>query len=164
VELLTNRDREFLRVIYMLNGSTHPVGPAALSRKIGVTKVYAFQKMHRLQAMGYGTYILHTGLKLNTKAIKRIDQDAKRHHILEAFLQENLGLTHKEACLEAEQLDQSMSQTLFNKIDSSNKTISSSCCEYDPNGKISVSDLRTCPWVKRLICEKKEIGKNEPKK
>ncbi len=152
--LLTNRDREFLRVIYMLHGSTHPVGPAALSKKIGVTKVYAFQKMHRLQAMGYGTYMLHKGLKLNTKAINRIEQDVKRHHIIEAFLQESLGLSHKEACLEAEQLDQSMSQTLFNKIDSSDKTISSSCCEYDSNGKISVSDLRTCPWVKRLICEK----------
>ena len=105
---LTNRDREYLRVLYVLNGFTDPVGPVLLSKKIGVTKVCAFQKMHRLEALGYGKYFLREGLKLNKKACRLVKQDIKRHHVIEAFLQKKLGLTHHQACIEAEKLDLSL--------------------------------------------------------
>ena len=96
MELLTNRDREYLRVLYMLKGSSTPVGPVKLSKKIGVTKVCAFQKMRRLEALGYGEYIVRQGLKLNNKAKKVVEQDVKRHHIIEAFLERKLGLAEAE--------------------------------------------------------------------
>jgi len=148
---LTNRDHEYLRIIYLLNGSTQPIGPVKLAKKLGVSKVCAFQKMHRLQALGYGDYQPGKGLKLNTKGRKIVEQDVKRHHILESFLQQNLGLTHKQACLEAEKLDQSMSPMLFKKIKSTENRLSSSCCSYNPNEKPTSSDLKNCPWIKRLL-------------
>jgi Mn-dependent DtxR family transcriptional regulator len=152
MDLLTNRDKEYIRIIYMLKGSSTPIGPVKLSKKIGVTKVCAFQKMHRLEALGYGEYHIRKGLKLNHKAQKIVEQDMKRHHIIEAFLQDKLGLTHNQACIEAEELDKTMSQSLFNKI--KNETIrSSSCCEYNPTKSPTASDLKTCPWIKRLICK-----------
>ncbi len=151
---LTNRDREYIRIMYLLNGSAHPIGPVKLSKKLGVTKVCAFQKMHRLQALGYGTYFHREGLKLNKKAEKIVEKDMKRHHVLEAFLQKKLGLSHRQACVEAEQLDQSMSQTLFNKIKTTDSKASSSCCSYNTNHKPTCSDLRQCPWIQRLLCKK----------
>jgi len=156
MELLTNRDREYLRVIYMLQGSTIPIGPAKLSKKIGVTKVCAFQKMHRLEALGYGEYILRKGLQINKKAKDIVEQDMKRHHILEAFLQKKLGLTHDQACLEAEKLAQSMSKNLFDKIDDAHVKSTSSCCSYNPTHKPKASDLKTCPWIQRLLYKKGE--------
>jgi len=148
---LTNRDREYLRILYLLNGSTHPIGPVKLAQKLGVTKVCAYQKMHRLQALGYGTYFHREGLKLNEKAEKIVAKDMKRHHVLEAFLQKNLGLSHNQACLEAEQLDQSMSQNLYKKIKTTDNKLSSSCCSYSIDHKPTCSDLRRCPWIQRLI-------------
>ncbi|MFO8077349.1 MAG: metal-dependent transcriptional regulator [Thermoplasmatota archaeon] len=149
--MLTNRDREYLRIIYLLNGSTQPIGPVKLSKKIGVSKVCAFQKMHRLQALGYGTYVHREGLKLNKKAEKIVEKDMKRHHVLESYLQQHLQLSHKQACVEAEKLDQSISQILFNKIKAADDRFSSSCCSYDPNKKLTCADLKDCPWIKRLV-------------
>lgn len=151
--LLTTRDREYLRIIYLLNGADQPIGPVKLSKKLGVSKVCAFQKMHRLQALGYGTYILRKGLKLNKKAINIVEKDVKRHHIIEAFLQKKLGLTHQQACIEAEQLDHSMSQRLFNKINTKETSSTQSCCRYNPKHKLKYADLKNCPWIQRSLCE-----------
>lgn len=151
MDFLTNRDREYLRVIYMLKGLEDPIGPVKLSKKIGVTKVCAFQKMHRLEALGYGKYILRKGLQLNEKAENLIDEDMKRHHIIEAFLQKKLGFTHEQACIESEKLEQSMSQTLFKKINKIRINPFDSCCSYNPACKPTPSDLKNCPWVQRLL-------------
>jgi Mn-dependent DtxR family transcriptional regulator len=140
----------------MLQGSTNPIGPVKLSKKIGVTKVCAFQKMHRLEALGYGKYILRKGLQLNKKATDIVEQDMKRHHVLESFLQKKFGLTHDQACLEAEKLDQSMSKHLFDKINDTYIKPTSSCCSYNPMHKPKVSDLKTCPWIQRLLYRKGE--------
>lgn len=152
MEVLTNRDKEYLRVLFLLRGSVNPVGPVELSKKIGVSKVCAFQKMRRLEVLGYGKYILRKGLQLNNRAISVVEQDIKRHHIIEEFLQSKLGLSHEMACIEAEELDKSMSKHLFNKI-KKNSTLSSSCCTYDPVKKPTANDLKKCPWMKRLICK-----------
>jgi Mn-dependent DtxR family transcriptional regulator len=158
MNLLTNRDKEYLRVIYLLQGTSIPIGPVKLSKKMGVTKVCAFQKMHRLEALGCGKYILRKGLVLNKKAITMVEKDMKRHHILESFLQKKLGLSHDQACLEAEKLDQSMSQKLFDKINDEHTRSSSSCCSYNPENKPTVSDLKTCPWIQRLLKKKENTG------
>lgn len=157
MDQLTNRDREYLRVLYVLNGFTDPVGPVLLSKKIGVSKVCAFQKMRRLEALGYGKYVLRKGLKLNKKACSLVEQDVKKHHVLEAFLQKKLGLTHHQACIESEKLDSSVSQTLFNKINSTLMKQVSSCCRYNPKEELTVSDLKKCPWMKRLLCNTEEV-------
>ena len=153
MDQLTDRDREYLRVLYILNGFIDPVGPVLLSKKIGVTKVCAFQKMHRLEALGYGKYIHRKGLKLNKKACKLIEQDVKKHHVLEAFLQKKLGLTHYQACIEAERIDSSVSHALFSKINSTSLEQVTSCCSYDPEEEFTMSDLKNCPWIKRLLCK-----------
>ena len=50
---LTNRDREYLRIMYFLNGESEYIGPVKLADAMGISKVCAFQKMHRLSALGY---------------------------------------------------------------------------------------------------------------
>jgi Mn-dependent DtxR family transcriptional regulator len=41
--------------------------------------------MRRLETLGLGEYIFKEGLKLNNEAILIVENDIKKHHILERF-------------------------------------------------------------------------------
>ena len=49
----TERDLEFLRAVYFLDGIGEPVGPAKLARVLEVARVTAMKAMRRLEAKGY---------------------------------------------------------------------------------------------------------------
>jgi len=148
---LTNRDREYLRIMYFLHGKDEYVGPVKLANVMGISKVCAFQKMHRLSALGYGSYKTYEGLKLNEKAIAIIENDMRRHHIIESFLQEKLNLSHNQACREAELLTESMSTFLFQCISKSTLEQQSHCCEYSTKHELTPEIMQNCPWVKKSI-------------
>ena len=151
MQRVTTRDKEYLRVIYLLNGQNQPVGPVRLAEILGVSKVCAFQKMHRLQALGFGNYITHSGLKLNKKGLMIIEQDVQKHHLIEEFLQKNTDLSHEEACREANLLSKSISQKLYDQILQNITFHKSSCCGYELLQPLSPDQLANCPWVKRLM-------------
>jgi Mn-dependent DtxR family transcriptional regulator len=147
----TSRDKEYLRVIYLLDGYNQPVGPAKLAETLGVSKVCAFQKMHRLQAMGYGDYVTYNGLKINDSALEIIKQDVQKHHIIEEFLQKNTGLSHHDACQEANILSKSISEKLYDQIMQNMAFHKSSCCGYSLVQPLTPDNLAKCPWVQRSI-------------
>ena len=86
--MLTNRDRQYLRAIFRLRGSTRYVGPQELATDMGVTKVCAFQKMRRLEALGLGEYTIRKGLMLNREGAEMVEEEIRKHHLLEKFLKE----------------------------------------------------------------------------
>lgn len=151
MSLITSRDKQYLRAIYLLNGENEPVGPVKLAEMLGVSKVCAFQKMHRLQALGYGDYSPHKGLLLNETALTIINHDVRKHHIVEAFLQKNTTLTHKEACQEATNLTKSISEKLYDTIEQNTSLQISSCCGYSISRALSIDVLAKCPWMKRQL-------------
>ena len=151
MDSLTKRDREYLRMIYLLQGYQHEIGPGRLSEIMGISRVCAFQKMHRLGALGFGTYEIHKGLKLNDKAINIVEYDMKRHHIIESYLQENFGLSHHQACTEAEILSDSISNTLFKRISQNTIGNRTSCCKYVSYNKLTPEIMKTCSWIKKSI-------------
>ena len=149
--MLTNRDREYLRGIFLLEGTIKPVGPSQLSKCIGVSKEAAFQEMRRLEFLGFGKYIPKEGLKLNDNAISIVENDVKRHHILEKFLKKTLNMSHKDACDESINIDPYISEKLMNNISNKIGLFDICDCGCIIKSPIEIKDLKNCNWVKRTI-------------
>jgi len=122
-----------------------------LADAMGITKVCAFQEMHRLQALGFGVYKPYKGLLLNDIALEIVKHDMDRHHIIEAYLHKYLGLTQNQACNESDILSESLSPYLFHKISSQMIDGVSFCCDYSSNQKLTPEIMKTCPWIKKSI-------------
>ncbi len=155
---LTERDREHMVSIFLLRGHEKPIGPSALATKMEVSRSGALQKMKRLEKLGFGDYIPEKGLKLNKEGKKVVEEDIFRHHLIEYFFQETLGLNFEEACEEAEKLGGDMSERMVELIkercEEDMRCECGSCLDppYQP------SDLQGCHWLKKKfsILEKEE--------
>jgi len=146
-QMLTVRDREYLRAIFILYGSQKPVGPVLLADKMGVSKECAFQEMRRLDVLGYGEYVLRKGLKLNKLAISIVENDFKKHHFFEKFLQETLGMTHEEACHESSCIDPFVSEYLMQSIYNKTGTLRNGSCGCRMKTPLNPNDLKDCHWI-----------------
>jgi len=149
--MLTNRDKQYLRAVFLLQGSTRPVGPNELALKMGVSKVCAFQKMRRLEAIGVGEYFRRKGLKLNALGVLVIEQDIKKHHILEKFLKESLKMTFQEACEYSNHIGPFISEELIKNIaDKLGKKMNCNCgyCLDNPENS---AELENCHWLIKSI-------------
>ena len=146
---LTSRDREYLRALFILGGGNNPVGPSRLGELISVSKVAALEKMRRLEALGFGVYIHRRGLMLNDDGISMVQRDIQRHHVVERFLEDNLGMDSTEACLESSAMDPYISDNfLKNAFSALGEDISCDCgcCieeYYEPKA------LYDCHWFKK---------------
>ena len=142
----TTRDGEYLRAIFLLEGARTPVSPTRLARKLGITKVSSYQKLRRLEGLGFGRYVLRKGFLLNQEGVKLAELDIHRHHVLETFIQNELGLSSEEACRESAKMGPSVSSKLVNSISRKlGDTLSCDCgcClkpPYDPR------ELASCHW------------------
>jgi len=149
--MLTNRDKQYLRAVFLLQGSTHPVGPKSLAVKMGVSKVCAFQKMRRLETMGYGEYHLRKGLKLNDLGVLLIKEDIKNHHILEKFFQNTLKMTSREACDQSNHIGPFVSEKLINNIVNIIGEKTNCACGHCLETPKNYSELEHCHWLRRSI-------------
>lgn len=149
--MLTNRDKQYLRTVFLLQETNGHVGPNILAAKMGVTKVCAFQKMRRLEAMGYGEYEPHKGLKLNLFAIQTIEQDIKKHHLIEKFLEDSLKITFQEACEQSNHIGPFISDKLMNNIiDMFGEEMDCNCGNcFD--SKLNSAELGHCHWLKKGV-------------
>lgn len=149
--MLTIRDREYLRAVFILKGVIKPVGPSRLSQYTGVSKEAAFQEMRRLEVLGFGEYFLKKGLKLNNKAISIIENDIKKHHILEKFLKKYLNMSHEEACIESCNIDAFISEKLIKNIAGKIGFTNKGYCGCNLNHPIEPEDLKKCNWVMKKV-------------
>ena len=149
--MLTNRDKQYLRAVYLLQGSSHPVGPKVLANKMSVSKECAFQKMRRLEALGYGEYHLRKGLKLNDIGVQIIEQDVKKHHILEKFLENALEMTSQEACDHSNHIGPFICDGLLDNIADKMETNLNCNCGNCIDTKRNSNELEHCHWLKKSI-------------
>ena len=149
--MLTNRDKQYLRAVFSLQGSSKPVGPKKLAVRMGVSKECAFQKMRRLEALGYGEYFLRKGLKLNENGVFKIEQDIKTHHILEKFLEDTLKMTSQEACDHSNNIGPYVCDKLIDNIVNKMKLdINCNCGNCLESPKDS-TELEQCHWLRKSI-------------
>ena len=150
--MLTIRDREYLRVIFLLNGIIKPVGPSRLSIYTGISKEAAYQEMRRLEALNLGEYVFKKGLKLNDIATAIVENDVKKHHILEKFLKKSLNIPHKEACIESSKIDPYISEKLMKNIANKISPTNKGYCGCNLSSPIKPEDLKKCNWIKKKNC------------
>ncbi len=146
---LTSRDREYLRGIFVLRGNREPVGPSRLAHLLEVSRVAVLEKMRRLEAMGYGDYVHRRGLLLNEVGIDAVQEDVRRHHMMEKYLQDTFGMGSTEACRESSAMDPFVSENLMRNISTflgSELSCECGCCIDD---KYEPEDLYDCHWFKR---------------
>ena len=108
----------------------------------------AFQKMRRLESLGYGEYIHHQGLKLNEFGVQIIEQDIKKHHILEKFLEATLKIEFSDACAHSNHISPFICDNLLNdiekKMDSKMECNCGNCLDTPKNS----AELEHCHWLK----------------
>lgn len=147
--MFTNRDKQYLKAIFLLHGSVNPVGPQVLANKLAVSRVCALQKMRRLEVLGYGDYIRRKGLVLNQNGILVITQDIKKHHILEKFFEDTLKITTQEACDHSSHIGpficDSLVSDIANNIKSTIKCNCGSCLSATKNS----TDLENCHYLNK---------------
>ena len=149
--MLTIRDKEYLKAIFLLKGASKPVGPSQLSKSINVTKEAAFQEMKRLEILGLGKYIKKKGLKLNKNAILTIESDFKKHHILEKFLRKSLNISHEEACKESINIDPYISEKLIDNISKKIGPLNNCDCGSSIKLSFKLKDVKNCNWIKKTV-------------
>ena len=149
--MLTIRDKEYIRAICILGGTENSVGPVNLAKKLNVSKECAHQKMHRLKILGYGSYKTREGLLLNEKAIEIVKNEFRRHHALEKFLQDALGISHEDACREASRIDPVISNEVMSKIFEKTNKNSACCCDFSLGTVIDIKQLQNCPWAQSFM-------------
>ena len=147
--MLTNRDRQYLRVIFRLKGSSRYVGPKELANAMGVTKVCAFQKMRRLEALGMGEYTIRKGLMLNNEGAALVEEEIRKHHVLERFLKDTLNMSQEEACNHSSHMGPSVCEEMLNSItENMGEDIDCECghCLHDCNDHKGAEE---CHWLKK---------------
>ena len=152
---LTERDREYMRAVFLLNGKEEPVGPSKLSEKMGVSKVGVLRKMKRIARLGMGDYIEQNGLLLNSEGVKVVERDIENHHIIEYFLQKSLDMDFPEACEESSKMGEIISDTFIESVrEKMGDEISCECglCLDPP---YSPSKLKECHWCNKMFKEEK---------
>lgn len=145
---ITSRDRDYIKTIYLLGGEEKPTSPSELASKMGVSRVGALEKMKRIEDLGFGKYINRKGIILNKKSIRMIENAAKRHHLVEKFLQDSLNIDQAEACEEATKIALELSDNTIEKISSIIRPGPTCRCGFNIGEKIELEDLRDCPWLK----------------
>ncbi|MFO7791912.1 MAG: metal-dependent transcriptional regulator [Candidatus Saliniplasma sp.] len=150
---LTERDRKYMIAIYLKEGYERPVGPSELAKDMDVSRVGALQKMRRLENQGLGEYQSKKGLILNGDGIDIVEEDVRRHHLLEKFLQESLGMDFEDACRESSRLGSVVSEEMMERIDMNYREYLECECGLCLDPPYEPGDLEECHWIK------KEFGK-----
>lgn len=147
----TQRDREYLRGLFILKAHEKPVGPSDLSDLMEVSRVGALQKMRKIESLGYGEYIENKGLILNDEAIELIKEDIKKHHILEIFFRKSLDMEPEEACKESSSIQPFVRSKLVKKIYEEFEEELDCVCGHcvDPDTDTTPKDLYDCHWYKK---------------
>ncbi len=144
---ITQRDREYIKKIYLLGGKEIPTSPSELAREMNVSKVGALDKMRRLEELGFAEYIKNKGILLNSKGIKEIEEGAKRHHLVEKFLRESLDIDQEEACVESTKIAFRLSNRTIEKISSQLDPGTTCRCGFRIGKYTELRDLKNCPWL-----------------
>lgn len=154
--MLTDRDKKYLRALYLLDSQNEPVGPTKLGMKMEVSRVGALKKMRRLEFLGLGEYMDKHGFSLNDRGVEIVEKDVRNHHVLEKYFQEKLGFTSEEACEESAAMGPKVSDRfvdqVFDKID---HEIECECgCRISP--PYDHEDLKNCHWLKKQFHKEEE--------
>ena len=155
---LTSREEEYLRAIFLLSGKKEPISPTTLAKTLAITKVSSYQKMRRLESLGFGNYIPRKGFLLNSKGVSLVEEDIHRHHVLEKFIQSNLGMSSSDACQESSRMGRYVSPALIRSISEKLDDGESCECSYCLKPPYNPQELVNCHWCRPYIRYNQDDG------
>lgn len=108
---LTPSEIRTLMVIYNLN-TDGPVGPTAVARERGISRVSALEIIRSLVNKGLGVYVRGMGIELNDVGRKLARYYIWKHRTVETFLYREFSLAKKDACIKAMDIDINLDDTI----------------------------------------------------
>lgn len=151
---ITSRDTEYVKTVLCLGGFDDPIGPSRLAEEMDISRVAALKKMRRLEELGLGEYVDSKGLLISDKGLDFVKEEARKHHLVERFLQKSLDLEHDVACGEASKIASNFSDDLLRVLADSFVFDKPCDCGFEASGETDVKDLLNCPWISRRNNEK----------
>src|ERR687887_2896235 len=117
---------EYLETIYFLAfpiGEYRPLTPgsptlaARVAEMLGVSRASAGEMLRRLEAEGLVERGRHKEAILTASGRKRAEQVVRKHRIIERLLTDFMGYTPAEAHVHADQIGESFSDDMIERID-----------------------------------------------
>lgn len=93
----TEQMEEYLETIYRLEEEGTPARTGEIARQLGVAPPSVTDMLQRLEKGAYVTYEPYKGVQLTEAGRSVGRRQLEKHRIMQAFLQEVCGMSHKEA-------------------------------------------------------------------
>ncbi len=113
---LSQAIEDYIKAIYMLDQSEHPVTTTGLAERLDVAPASVTNMIKRLSRLRLVRYTPYHGVEL-TEAGQRVALEVIRHHrLLELYLSKHLGVSLDQVHSEADRLEHVISEDLEEKI------------------------------------------------
>jgi DtxR family Mn-dependent transcriptional regulator len=113
---LSQAIEDYIKAIYMLSQSEHPVTTTGLAERLDVAPASVTNMVKRLSRLRLVRYTPYHGVEL-TEAGQRVALEVIRHHrLLELYLSTYLGVSLDQVHSEADRLEHVISEDLEEKI------------------------------------------------
>ena len=113
---LSDAIQHYLREIYKLGADGERVTTTALARRQEVSPASASAMVKKLAALGLVEHAPYRGVALTADG-ERVALEVIRHHLLELYLAETLGIHVDDVHDEADRLEHALSEQLEARID-----------------------------------------------
>lgn len=113
----TDKEREYLEVIYYLAARNEPVISARLARWMGVQPPTVTHVVQQLESKGYISRSGRGEISLTDKGFELAEVVVRRHRILERFLVDIMGIPWHQIHEEAVRLEHALSPAMETRIE-----------------------------------------------
>ncbi|MCL5946565.1 MAG: metal-dependent transcriptional regulator [Chloroflexi bacterium] len=107
---------DYVKSIYHLGGSDHPVATTDLADRLSVSAAGTSHKLRQLSQLGLVEHVPYHGVRLTSAGVRAALEVIRHHRLAEQFLVEILNYTWDEVHDDAELLEHVMSERLEARI------------------------------------------------
>lgn len=161
----TDKEREYLEVIYYIAARNEPVISARLARWMGVQPPTVTHVVQQLESKGYISRSGRGEIVLTEEGFEIAEAVVKRHRILERFLVDVMGIPWHQIHEEAVRLEHALSPTMEARIEA--LVGNSTTCPhgnpipgmyegYPGNVRLDTAPVDTMFTIKRIVEEAEE--------
>src|SRR5262245_44483407 len=115
-ESLTRSVEDYLKVIYTLSPEGRPASTSDIAHRLDLSAPSVSGMVKRLSEQGLLEHVPYKGVQLTEDGRRAALRMIRRHRILETYLVGRLGYGWDTVHEEAERLEQSVSDTLFERM------------------------------------------------
>ena len=111
-KVLTSAHEDYLKAIYLLEGSGVAVNNSALATELNISPASTTNMVKKLSELGLVTYTPYQSITLTASGQKVALEVLRHHRLIELYLHERLNLPWEQVHEEAEKLEHVLSDTL----------------------------------------------------